>query len=135
MKPIILTLKPNVELQFEAYCKAKGMPPEDVLGDLVNRLVTENQQFILGWITAKSPPETSHGIKTEDEVPVYKIYKGKKYEACFSRSRKEINFNGRWMTPSRAATEITHNNVNGWRNFWRFTDEKGHEQPISKFQY
>ena len=131
MKPVALMLKPNVELKFEAYCRARGMAPQDVVSELISRLVSENEQLIYDWLR-KSDVETER--RTEiDELPVYFVFKGRRYDATFSPRRRQVNLNGQWMNPSPAAMTITVYPANGWI-FWRFVDETGREQPIDKFR-
>lgn len=133
MKRITLMLKPNVDLMFEAYCRAKGMAPQDVLNELISRLVSENEQFIYDWLRKADVSPEKNMEKSIDEVPVHNVYKGKRYEAIFSPSRRQVNLNGHWMNPSPAAMAITVYPANGWI-FWKCIDEVGREQPIDKFR-
>ena len=55
-------------------------------------------------------------------VPIFKYYKGQKYEAELDRSRivgdrgQCVRFRDKWMAPSAAGISIpTKNNVNGWQ--------------------
>ena len=131
MKPVPLMLKPNVELMFEAYCRAKGTTPQDVVSELISRLVSENEQLIYDWLR-KSDVETERRTET-DELPVHFVFKGKRYDATFSPRRRQVNLNGQWMNPSPAAMTITVYPANGWI-FWKFVDETRREQPIDKFR-
>ena len=131
MKTVPLMLKPNVELMFEAYCRARGMAPQEVLSELISRLVSENEQFIYDWLR-KSDVETEKRTET-DELPVHFVFKGKRYDATFSPRRRQVNLNGQWMNPSPAAMAITVYPANGWI-FWKFVDGTGREQPIDKFR-
>ena len=64
-------------------------------------------------------------------LPIFKRYKGVRYDAQLDRSKINggrgecVLFRGRWQTVSGAATAITNNQVNGWRNFWKYQRADG----------
>lgn len=65
-----------------------------------------------------------------EEIEIFARYKGEMHKAVFNRSRANggrgecVFYDGDWMTASRAAHLITHNNVNGWR-FWKYSGADG----------
>lgn len=73
----------------------------------------------------------------ESPLEVFRNFKGQRYEATLDPGRiqpdgrgKCIRSQGRWMSVSDAATQITGTAVNGWVNFWRFRDNEGIEHNI-----
>lgn len=89
--------------------------------------------------------EESSGPKGQ---AVFRVYKGIRYEAIFDvrrvvgngRGSKCIYFNSRWMTPSDAGRFVTaksasvaHPNVNGWR-FWKYFDDERVERQIDELR-
>ena len=70
-------------------------------------------------------------------VPIFRLYKGLRYEATLDPQRiqpdgrgKCVCFEGQWLAASGAASKITTTAVDGWVNFWRFQDSSGVERPI-----
>ena len=79
--------------------------------------------------TALAPPS--------GPVPIFRLYKGRPYEATLDPQRiqpdgrgKCVSFEGQWLAASSAALQITSTTVDGWVNFWRFRDNSGAERPI-----
>lgn len=70
-------------------------------------------------------------------VPIFRLYKGLRYEATLDPQRiqpdgrgKCVSFEGEWLAASGSASHITTTAVDGWVNFWRFRDSSGVEHPI-----
>ncbi len=70
----------------------------------------------------RTPAEPTNTISVSgragQEIRIFRYYKGKRYDAVLEPNN-DVRFNGRPMTPSAAAMDITNNNVNGWR-WWKF---------------
>jgi hypothetical protein len=66
-------------------------------------------------------------------APVFSIYRNVRYEAWaklwFEKGSVGRNgiiiYKGKELAPSKAAYNITGNQVDGWTKFWKYEDEKG----------
>ncbi|GEM_PF-5002793 len=68
-------------------------------------------------------------------LPIFAKYKHRTYRAELLDDWK-VRMNGQTYTsPSNAANAITRNQVNGWRNFWRYTNpDTGEEERIDNLR-
>ena len=113
----------------------------------LNRIIVEITGVArrLSGRDASSTPENSIDKRAEatalappsEPVPIFRLYKGRHYEATLDPRRiqpdgrgKCISFDGQWLAASGAASRITNTAVDGWVNFWRFRDSSGVERPI-----
>ena len=70
-------------------------------------------------------------------VPIFRLYKGHQYDATLDPQRiqpdgrgKCVSFEGKWLSASGSASQITNTAVDGWVNFWRFRDISDVERPV-----
>ena len=72
-------------------------------------------------------------------LPIFARYRGKRYEAELDVFRIEggrghcVFRDGKWQTASGSVGTITNTSVNGWRNFWKFTNN-GKEASIENLR-
>lgn len=112
------------------------------LNKLIVDLSRVSQRFPNTNSTA-TPSELGDSIRAaKGEVKIFRERKGQRYEAFLDTSRIQktghggpcILFQGQWRHASASAHMITNNSVNGWRNFWRYIDSSGIEQPIEQLR-
>jgi hypothetical protein len=65
-------------------------------------------------------------------IPVFRIYKGKRFDAQLLKGLK-IEMKGEKYSPSSAAGRISGHPENGWK-VWRYVDANSEEQPIDKLR-
>lgn len=85
--------------------------------------------------TDKSPVDTN---QKAEMLPIFARYKDKKTEAQIDVTRIGdrrlcVLMEGRWWTVSGSANHFTDGQVNGWRQFWRYT-KNGISTPIEELK-
>ena len=90
-----------------------------------------------GSITPESLVGSNGPALPSEPVPIFRLYKGRRYEATLDPQRiqpdgrgKCVCYDGEWLAASGSASQITATAVDGWVNFWRFRDSSGVERPI-----
>ena len=119
-----------------------------LLNDTVERYLEENPRLrelaLLPDRTPKVSADLTAGAdKTGVPRPttrIFALHKGSSYDAELDEARmidgrgQCVTLDGqRWLSPSRAASEITHTEVNGWK-FWRYQRRNGTEAPIDELR-
>jgi hypothetical protein len=90
--------------------------------DIIDRLDLLSSSSLDGGKTAKESTNP-----TPELISIFRSYNYSRYEAQLDTNRVNggrgacVLYNGKWMTTSASANEITNSNVNGWK-FWKFSD-------------
>ncbi|RJQ37660.1 MAG: hypothetical protein C4555_06120 [Dehalococcoidia bacterium] len=92
-----------------------------------------DKQAILSWaeeLISKTyaPAQNTKQQEITYPIDVFARYKNILYHGKLLNDGK-IERNGDSFSPSKAAINITHNSVNGWR-FWRYMNKNGQERAI-----
>ncbi len=85
--------------------------------------------------------ETSQTMPANNTTPIFARRGRVTYEAELDPSRISgggrgpcVQYEGQWMTTSKAAGRITGTAVNGWQNFWKYTRDDQSEGPIQELR-
>ncbi len=118
-----------------------------VLSDIAMQLARINQPNGTPELSGLNERTFIERNTTRDEnvlpntVPIFARYGAKTHHATLDTSRitrngrgKCVDFEGRWMTVSAAAGEVTGTSVNGWRQFWLYNRHNGIEAPIDEIR-
>lgn len=130
------------KLQEEAWALAREYLDQG--NTQTYRTLVDITERIAGLLPHKpesaSATNGTSGPKQPTIIPIFKVYKGKKYEAQLDLGRVNGNWSacvlylGEWLTPSGAAHLITNTQVNGWRSFWRYNRTDGSEHTIEELK-
>ena len=104
-----------------------------ILVDIAEKLTTLSpEQFVASSLNNEIAGQ--HEI-----VDIFVRFKGIRYEATLDVTRinggrgRCVYYDNEWLTPSRAAHQITKTQVNGWL-FWKFKDREGRDSSIHELR-